>query len=100
MSFVLSCPVCRAAVVSGSTCRRCRADLTLLVNLEKQREEVLARARSHAARQEWDRALALAHGAEALRSGPDTSRLLAAIYLARRDFSQAWQWLAASSLAS
>ena len=35
------CPVCRARVEPGPQCRRCKADLSLLVSLEDQRRRAL-----------------------------------------------------------
>ncbi len=93
MSAALTCPVCRATVSSGPQCRRCRADLSLLLTLEEQRQRYLARAYHYAVQGDWQRALAIAHGVEALRSNPAARRLLAAGYLLQGDFARAWDWL-------
>jgi hypothetical protein len=86
----MRCPVCRAEVEEGPQCRRCRADLTLLVDLEKQRRYVLAAAGRCLRRGRYQQALALAEGAEALRRDEETRRLRAVIYLLQRDFPSAW----------
>jgi hypothetical protein len=97
MSLPLNCPVCRAAVEQGPQCRRCRVDLSLLLTLAEQRDRALLTAYYHAARGDWERALAIARGVEALRTGPDVHRLLAAGYLLHRDFARAWQWLSGTT---
>ena len=97
MSGPLTCPVCRARVEQGPQCRRCRADLSLLFALDEQREQALAAAHRLAARGHWGRALAVAHGVEALRAGDDVRRLLTVGYLLWRDFARAWEWYTAAS---
>jgi hypothetical protein len=92
MPAPIACPVCRASVEVGPLCRRCKADLSLLFALEARRDALLAAARRSLAAGRADVALALAHGAERLRRGPDARRLIAATYLLRRDFAAAWQW--------
>jgi hypothetical protein len=86
----LTCPVCRAANDAGSTCRRCRADLALVVAVETQRDHALAAARRAAATGRWDDARRLARRARELRRGPDVERLLAALALAAGDRAAAW----------
>jgi hypothetical protein len=87
----LRCPVCRADNDRGPQCRRCRADLGLLFELEGQRRGLLGRARNEVARGRLDEALVLLEEAEALRGGGDVQRLRALAYLLRRDFANAWQ---------
>jgi hypothetical protein len=86
----LRCPVCRARVEQGPQCRRCRADLALLLSLEAQRARALEAARRRAARGQWPEALAVADGVRTLRRGADAYRLLAVGHLIRRDFARAW----------
>lgn len=90
----MRCPVCRAQVEQGPQCRRCRADLSLLLNLEEQQQRVLALARHLASRGQWQRALALAEGADTLRSDEDSRRLIMLCHLGRRDFGRAWRMYA------
>ena len=40
----MRCPVCRAENNADSTCRRCKADLSLLVTVDRRRAWVLAEA--------------------------------------------------------
>lgn len=87
----MRCPVCRAENTQGPQCRRCRADLTSLFSLEEQRRQALHVAQSCVAHGEWDRALAIADGMDALRHEPEALRLLAVCSLMRRDFARAWQ---------
>jgi hypothetical protein len=71
-------------------CRRCRADLSLLVALEKERTRFVAAAKLAIACGQGQEALLQAEAAERLRSGDDTDRLVALGHLVRRDFSAAW----------
>ncbi|HEV3258135.1 MAG TPA: hypothetical protein VG013_14715 [Gemmataceae bacterium] len=87
----MKCPVCKAANDQGPQCRRCRADLSLLFGLEEQRQHALAEACRSAVRGHLRRALAIAEGADALRSDQDSQRLLMAVRLLRRDYGGAWR---------
>ena len=87
----MRCPVCRAEVEHGPNCRRCRADLSLLFTLEEQRARALATAYWYAAQGQWQRAVAIAEGVQAVRRDEDARRLLAVGYLLQRDFARAWQ---------
>ena len=69
------CPCCKAANDAGPACRRCKADLTLLFQLEADRERLLAAG-------EFERAHQLRHGEDSLR-GIALARLL------ERDFAGA-----------
>jgi hypothetical protein len=73
----------------GPTCRRCKADLAPLAELEARRALALNRATRAAALGDGDAVLRHAHAAQQLRAGPDALRWLAAGHLLRRDFSQA-----------
>ena len=86
----LPCPVCRAANDQGPTCRRCRADLSLLFALDAQRQARLAVAASAAAQGRLDSAARHADQADAIRHGADVCELQAAVALLRRDFEAAW----------
>ncbi len=50
------CPVCKAENAAGPACRRCKADLSLLFQLEEQRERTLAAARRLLAARRMDEA--------------------------------------------
>jgi hypothetical protein len=91
VSLLLRCPVCRAGDNSGPQCRRCKADLTLLVRLEEERDRQLQAARRGLSR---GAAAGLLHArrAHALRSDADSLRLLALGHLQRRDFAAAWHF--------
>jgi hypothetical protein len=88
----MRCPVCRADNASGPSCRRCKADLTLLFNLEAQRDQALAAATYCVRQGQLTRALRLAEGADALRGDDRSRELLAVIHLLRRDFALAWRY--------
>lgn len=87
----MRCPVCRAELTEGPQCRRCRADLTPLFALEKQREQALQRARHYLQQGQYAHAAACADGADALRRGADARQLLALCHLLQKDFSRAWE---------
>jgi hypothetical protein len=87
----MRCPVCRADGNSTEQCRRCKADLSLLVKLESERSACLAAAQWHAGRDEAEQCLANARKAHALHKGKDSLRLLAVGSLMNRDFATAWK---------
>ncbi len=87
----MRCPVCRAENAQGPSCRRCRADLSLLFTLEAQREQALATARHWLHEGQIARALRWAEGADALHADAASRELLAVLYLLRKDFAQAWR---------
>jgi len=88
----VTCPVCRATNdAAATTCRRCKADLTLVVTVEARRTGLLAAAKSALASAEFDAALRHLASAESVRGGADVERLRAATHLANRDFAAAWR---------
>jgi hypothetical protein len=115
----MRCPVCKAENVREQTCRRCKAELSLLWEVEAQREALLASARCHLAR--FDRQKAVgdedpagrlrarierrlagenAVAAARLRAGVDALRVTAMARLLGRDFAGAWRaYLAAKPVA-
>ena len=93
----MRCPVCRAENTTGPQCRRCRADLSLLFALEDQRAHLVSLSQAAVARADGGEALRLAEAAQQLRDGDDVRRLLALAHLLQRDFTGAWQSLAAPS---
>jgi hypothetical protein len=95
VSEPIRCPVCRADNADGPTCRRCRADLSLLFRLERQRARALEGARRHAQAGDADGVLREAGQAHGLRKGEDSRRLLALGHLLARDFAGAWRWYSA-----
>lgn len=90
MTLSLRCPVCRAGDNSGPQCRRCKADLSLLVRLEEDRDKALQAAATCLGRGEADACLHQARRADQLRSDEQSQRLLALAHLLRRDFAAAW----------
>jgi hypothetical protein len=82
----LRCPVCKAENVQGPTCRRCKADLSLLFQLEEARQHLLDGARREARAGCWQRFLSCVSQAHALRADEQTRRLRAVVRLLRRDY--------------
>lgn len=88
----MTCPVCRATNDAAVTsCRRCKADLVLVVAVEARRAGLLSAAKSALATGDFDAALRHLTAAEAVRGGADIERLKAATHLLNRDFPAAWR---------
>lgn len=87
----MRCPACKAENAVGPTCRRCKADLSLLFHLEAQRERLRMQAEWHAGRGEGEQAVALAIRMDDLRAGKDALRLECMGHLLQRDYARAWQ---------
>jgi hypothetical protein len=107
--------VCKAENVQEWTCRRCKADLSLLWEVEERRAALLASARRHlagpegrgpsadegpAARSHTRLAGEDAAAAGRLRAGVDALRLTALARLLGRDFAGAWRAYLAVKAAS
>lgn len=87
----MRCPVCRADNDdSDASCRRCRADLGLLVALEKVRSRLLREAQDHLCCRRPQEAMLPIKQAENLRHGTDANRLFALAHLLAGDFPKAW----------
>lgn len=89
--MTIACPACRAEN-SERVCRRCRADLGLLWDLENERLRLLADAGEALRRRDWSRVLDLAEGVRELRDGADAARLIACANLIRGKFYRALEW--------
>ena len=85
----ITCPCCRAASAAGPTCRRCKADLSLVVAVADRRAAVVLEARRAAARGESPEALELLDEAAWLRAGDDVEKLRAVVSLLAGDFPTA-----------
>src|SRR5437870_2457733 len=84
----MRCPVCRADN-DTPTCRRCRADLTLLVALEHRRERLLGLAHCHLVQAQTETGMDYARAAQRLRGGEDAAELIALGHFLRREFAAA-----------
>lgn len=87
----MRCPVCKAVVDQGPQCRRCRADLSLLFDVEKQAETARTAAASFVCQGRREDSLRMAEGAFATHADSESQRLLAVLHLLRRDFAGAYQ---------
>ena len=87
----MRCPVCKADNSQGPQCRRCKADLSLLLELEEQRQRMLAEARRCLRRGEWQTAAKHAETANWIRVEEDSRQLVAVSHLLGRDFAAAWR---------
>ena len=85
----MRCPVCRAENAEETTCRRCKADLSLLASVEEARRAALASAACAAASGDGLRTLQHAETAHRLRRDPESWRWLAVGGLLVRDFALA-----------
>jgi len=90
--MTVNCPCCRASNTTA-TCRRCKADLGLLLAAEARREYCLTSARRFAADGRASEALPYVLEAGALRAGDDARRLHAVLLLLQRDFDGAMRTL-------
>ena len=86
----MRCPACKAENSQAAQCRRCKADLSLLLTVEQHHERALAAARRFLAAGETAAALAAAAEAERLRRDDESRRLLALARLLNGDFAGAW----------
>jgi hypothetical protein len=85
----MRCPVCRAENADDAMCRRCKADLSLLVTLEEARRHALAEAAHAAAAGNAGQTLVHAEAAHRLRADAESWRWLAVGGLLARDFGLA-----------
>jgi hypothetical protein len=75
------CPCCKAVSDAGPSCRRCKADLSLLFAIEERRAGLVDAARTLAAESRFTDAVAALDRAARLRRGDDVSRARAAVLL-------------------
>ncbi len=85
----LRCPVCKAENTAGPACRRCRADLSLLVAVEARRDFHLSLARVAIRDGQYDTALEELDLGNELRCGTDILPLRAAVSLLAGDYAAA-----------
>ncbi len=86
--MTLTCPCCKAAN-AADTCRRCKADLSLLAAVEAAREHHVTLARRFAAELRTPDALAHLASAAALRPAADLDSPRAALLLLDGRFADA-----------
>src|SRR5262245_57468678 len=86
----MRCPVCRAADNQTTQCRRCKADLSFLVKLDRDRVAFLAAAQRHAGQGDAASCLAEARREHELRPDSGSYRVLALGFLLKREFGAAW----------
>jgi hypothetical protein len=87
----MRCSVCKAENDKGPQCRRCKVDLSLLFELEAQRERLLAAARHALGRGQWPEAIRQAEEADRLRHNEESWQLVAVAHLLNRNFAAAWR---------
>jgi len=95
----MRCPVCRADN-DDATCRRCKADLSLLFDVESARTDALQRAAYFAAKGDGLRTLQHAEAAHHLRRDAESWRWLAVGGLLIHDYPLAvacWKHASAES---
>ena len=88
----MRCPVCKADNLETPQCRRCKADLSLLFELEERRRHLLDQARQRLVDGRAAEAVDLGFEAEDLQQDEESSRLLAVAHLLNRDYAEAWYW--------
>jgi hypothetical protein len=85
----IPCPCCKAANDAGPNCRRCKADLSLLFQLEFDRAALVVHARELVAESRFSESLAALDRAAQLRRGDDVQRLRVVALLLSRDYAGA-----------
>jgi hypothetical protein len=93
----MRCPVCKVENDQGPTCRRCKADLSLLFALEDQRTLALERAVRGIAEGQAEEAYREACRADAMRRDEHSLKVRAVAALLARDFAGAWECYQATS---
>jgi len=83
--MTLRCPVCRADNTTGPACRRCKADLSLLMAVEERRGHHISLAQVALREGQLDDALEQLALAAQLRTGADIRRLRACVFLLAGD---------------
>lgn len=83
------CPCCRASNDVGPTCRRCKADLSLLFAIANRRGFLLSEARKLVADGKPTAALRSLKEAATLRAGDDIQQLTAAVQLLAGEYATA-----------
>lgn len=86
--MTLTCPCCKASNTTD-VCRRCKADLSLLVAVETAREHHVVLARRFAAELRASEAISHLDHAAALHPGNDLHQLRSAILLLSGRFADA-----------
>ena len=87
--MTIKCPACKAPNDNGPNCRRCKADLAVLFQIEDQRHTLIRTARAAVAAGDTRRALAEAMSADRLRRDAESVKLLACANLLRGDYAEA-----------
>ncbi len=86
--MTLTCPCCKASN-TADTCRRCKADLSLLAAVEAAREGHVVLARRFVAELRTSESLSHLDHADALRPGDDLDQLRSAVLLLGGRFADA-----------
>jgi len=86
----IACPACKATNDIGPNCRRCKADLQLLFDLESQRQALLAQVDDALQRQSWSEALGHLATCAEIRLDAEVWQRRAVYHLLRREFGAAW----------
>ena len=81
----LMCPCCRATNATIS-CRRCKADLSLMMSGESYRDSLVIAAKQSLVKHQCDEAFITIAQAEAIRPGDDLDRLKACGQLLSGDY--------------
>ncbi len=87
----IRCPVCKADNTAGPACRRCKADLGMLIAIEERRAHLLYNGKQAFERGEIVEADRAVRAAGNMRHGDDAQRCLAMLSLLSGRFGEAWQ---------
>jgi hypothetical protein len=87
--MLLRCPVCRAENAEGPSCRRCRADLSLLAAVQAARANHLATAAAAIRNGHFREGEESLHRAEREQNGDEIRRIRACMFLLAGNFTAA-----------
>ncbi len=87
----IRCPLCKAENGQGPACRRCKANLSMLFQLERRRAWTFGEAQRLLAAGRISEANSWAQLADWLRSDAESLRLFALTRLLLRDFHGTWR---------
>lgn len=87
------CPTCRAPYKGGKECYRCHGDLSMLVAILEQAEDLKAQAILHLKENQPKEALKAIQYSLFLCQDPEAEELAALIYAAEGEFNQVLPYL-------
>ncbi len=85
----MECPVCRAENPVGPDCRRCKADLSLLFQVEVQGQLLKQKSCELASTNQWEKARKVAEESLRLQDTEEIRKLISVCHLGQGNFKEA-----------